>query len=54
MVECYELDLDTYVEQVRSGRPSDGRPPDELVERPGPMTPARFAAGMTSVDDARG
>ena len=52
-VECYELDLDAYVEQVRTGRPTDGRPPDELVDRPEPMTPARFAAGLASVVDAR-
>ncbi|MFZ4434458.1 MAG: phytanoyl-CoA dioxygenase family protein [Microthrixaceae bacterium] len=51
-VECYELDLDTYVRQVRIGRPGDGSVPVELVDRPPPMDPARFEAGLASVRDA--
>jgi hypothetical protein len=27
--------------------------PDELVERPGPMTPERFREGLASTRDAR-
>lgn len=49
-VECYELDLDAYVRQIREGRPSADVPVTGLVDRPpASMTPARFQAGLARV-----
>jgi hypothetical protein len=48
-VECYELDLDTYVRQVHEGRPDPAVERTGLADRPPPMTPERFAAGLAAV-----
>lgn len=49
-VECYELDLPTYVRQIREGRPSAEVPVTELVDRPpSSMTAQRFRDGLALV-----
>jgi hypothetical protein len=49
-VECYELDLDAYVRQIRAGRPSADVPRSALVDRPpSSMTEARFRSGLAEV-----
>lgn len=51
-VECYELGMDDYVEQVRQGRPRQEVPLRELVDRPPDMTPERFERGLAATRDA--
>lgn len=53
-VEAYEMDMRSYVEQVHLGRPDEVGVPVDLVDRPEPMTPERFAAGLDATRDARG
>lgn len=49
-VECYELDLDAYVRQIRAGRPAADVPRSALVDRPPTsMTEARFRTGLAQV-----
>lgn len=49
-VECYELDLETYVRQIGAGRPSADVPRSALVDRPpSSMTEARFLSGLAQV-----
>lgn len=49
-VECYELDLESYVRQIRAGRPSADVPRSALVDRPpSSMTEARFRSGLAQV-----
>lgn len=49
-VECYELDLATYVRQIGAGRPSADVPVSALVDRPpSSMTADRFRDGLAQV-----
>ena len=53
-VECYQLDSDAYVRQIREGRPASDVPLGELVDRPpGSMTPERFRAGLAQFTHPR-
>jgi hypothetical protein len=46
-VECYELDMESYVRHIVAGRPDDGEHVARLVPRPpSSMTPERFRTGM--------
>lgn len=51
-VECYEMDLATYVRQVQLGRPGAEFPLSELQDRPPEMTPERFARGVAATRGA--
>jgi len=49
-VECYEVDMATYIEGIRAGRPGPGGPRPRLVPRQATsMTPERFRAGVREV-----
>ena len=53
-VECYEFDLEGYVQQLLQGRPDPSVEPTRLVDRPPQsMTPARFFAGREATKDAQ-
>ncbi len=46
-VECYELGMERYIEQIHRGRPGADVALTRLVERPETsMSPERFASGM--------
>lgn len=49
-VECYELDIERYVQAIHQGRPKDARSPDRLVDRPpSSMAPHRFQEGLAAI-----
>ncbi len=48
-VECYELEIESYVHAIRTGRPGLDQHMSRLDNRPvSSMSPARFAEGMRS------
>lgn len=54
-IECYELDLERYVQQIHQGRPAADVALSRLVDRPeGSMSRERFLGGMASIDSVGG
>lgn len=48
-VECYEVDIESYVRAIREGRPATADAPDRFEPRPpSSMTLARFEQGLAS------
>lgn len=52
LVECYEVDLDTYVRHIHAGRPDPNIPMSGHVARPpGSMTRERFVRGLADLGE---